>query len=121
MKHLSIGYYTLMDITLTIILVPSQVDETLLMSFSDLTWLVVAYWHQYIIGSRNGLLPDSTKPLPEPMLRSNNTQLRAISQEILKISLDKSLKIINHRLKLHLPEAKGLTIGHQDGTSKDVL
>ena len=41
------------------------------------------------IGSGNGLVPDGTKPLPEPMLtnqssvRSDDIHLREISQEIL--------------------------------------
>ena len=34
------------------------------------------------IGSRNGLLPDSTKPLPEPM--SCDIQWRVISEEMLE-------------------------------------
>ena len=52
------------------------------------------------IGSGDGLLPDGTKPLPEPMfaLSSENTSdihLRAISQEMHQPSITKiSLKII---------------------------
>ena len=33
------------------------------------SWLIVASWSNlFNIGSGNGLVPDSTKPLPEPML-----------------------------------------------------
>ena len=52
---------------------------------------------------------DDTKPLPEPMLRLCGIHLWAIWQEILKIPiLDKSLKITNFRLQLHLTEANEL-------------
>ena len=49
------------------------------------------------IGSGNGLLPDGTMPLPEPMLTSSEgfcgILLRAVSQELLKVSIqDMSLK-----------------------------
>ena len=51
------------------------------------------------IGSGNGLLPDGTKPLPEPMLTDDQwglkcgIHLRPILQEVLKIStLKMSLK-----------------------------
>ena len=43
----------------------------------NITWLIVAKWHHMAtetwvnIGSGNGLLPDGTKPLPEPMLTDN--------------------------------------------------
>ena len=54
----------------------------------------------YGSGSGEGLMPDDTKPLPEPMItnhkytRSCGIQMRAISQEILKIFiLNMSLKI----------------------------
>ena len=51
------------------------------------------------IGSGNGLLPDGTKPLPEPVLTNHSWGLvaihqRAILQEMRKISiLDMSLEI----------------------------
>ena len=49
------------------------------------------------IGSGDGLLPDGTKPLPEPMLSSIEVLWhtpKAISQEMLKVSiLDMSLEI----------------------------
>ena len=41
-------------------------------------------------GSGNGLLPDSTKPLPEPMLtdhQSSDIHIRAISQEMPQLSI----------------------------------
>ena len=46
------------------------------------------------IGSGNGLLPDGTKPLPEPMLRSLGIHLRALSLDDVKIPVNKTrLKI----------------------------
>ena len=51
------------------------------------------------IGSGNGLLPDGTKPLPEPMLTYHQRGSVAffweqVSQELLKVSIqDMSLKI----------------------------
>ena len=52
------------------------------------------------IGSGNGLLPDGTKPLPEPMLTylqispMTDIHLRALSQEDLKMPINKTrLKI----------------------------
>ena len=55
------------------------------------------------IGSGNGLLPDGTKPLPEPMLtdhQSNDHHIMAISQEMPQSSIIKiCLKIT--RLKFH--------------------
>ena len=56
------------------------------------------------IGSGNGLLPDGTKPLPEPMFRSFSVHVRTISQEILPPSITKiclkinSLKFISNPL-----------------------
>ena len=44
------------------------------------------------IGSGNDLLPDGTKPLPEPMLsksKSRDIHIRAISQEMLQPSITK--------------------------------
>ena len=48
------------------------------------------------IGSANGLLPDGTKPLPEPMLtddwssvRSSDIHTRAISEEVTQPSITK--------------------------------
>ena len=39
---------------------------------SDLVfWLTLWLNFENLIGSSNGLLPDSTKPLPEPMLTSH--------------------------------------------------
>ena len=59
------------------------------------------------IGSGNGLVPDGTKPLPEPML--TNHQM-TISHEMLKIAiLDLSLKIINLNIRVHLPGINELT------------
>ena len=41
------------------------------------------------IGSGNGLVPDGTKPLPEPMLTNHQWGIHmiVISQEMLKISI----------------------------------
>ena len=55
------------------------------------------------IGAGNGLLPDGTKPLPEPMLTNAQwgccgIHLIAMSQEILKIfTVEMSLKFTNLR------------------------
>ena len=56
------------------------------------------------ISSGNDLLPDGTKPLPEPLpVNSSDIHLRTILQKMLNISiLDMSMKIINLRLQLHL-------------------
>ena len=68
------------------------------------------------IGSGNGLLPDVTKPLPEPVLTYQQWgivafHLRAISRKILKKSiLDMGFEIIDLRLQLHLPEANELCL-----------
>ena len=60
------------------------------------------------------MLPDSTKPLPEPILtyqvRPGGIHLRAISQEMLKVYIfDMNLEITNLSLHLHLPGANELT------------
>ena len=58
------------------------------------------------IGSGNGLLPDGTKPLPEPMLtlRSCGIHPKSITQGMLKtFILGMSFKIINLSSQLHLP------------------
>ena len=61
------------------------------------------------IGSGNGLLPDGTKPLPEPMLtlrwlKSCGIHPKSITQEMLKtFILGMSFKIINLSSQLHLP------------------
>ena len=64
------------------------------------------------IGSGNGLMPDGTKPLPEPMLTNDQwdvvtfTHLIAISHKILKIFIvEISLKFTNLRLELNPPGA----------------
>ena len=41
------------------------------------------------IGSGHGLLPDGTKPLPEPMLTYHHWDSLTISLEVLKISICK--------------------------------
>ena len=62
-------------------------------------------------GSGNGLLPDGTKPLLEPMLYYHEWGLKAytrgaISQEMLKISiLDMSLEITYLSFQSNLPGA----------------
>ena len=49
-------------------------DSEVSMFLKCLIWLIVAYWRHMVteiwvnIGSGNGLLPDGTKPLPEPIL-----------------------------------------------------
>ena len=58
------------------------------------------------ISSGNGLLPDGTKPLPEPMLtssvRSSDIHLRASSQEITQPSITEIIwKIKYMYLKFH--------------------
>ena len=64
------------------------------------------------IGSGNGLLPDSTKPLPEPMLpcvMSSDIHLRLILQEIPQPSITKiSSKIACQIFQSNLPGAKEL-------------
>ena len=66
------------------------------------------------IGSGNGLLPDGTKPLPEPMLtyhhlRSSGIHLRAILQEIPQPSVtEMSLKITYLKFCSNLPGANEL-------------
>ena len=68
------------------------------------------------IDSGNGLLPDGTKPLPEPMSTYHQwgsvarTRLRPISQEMLKISIRKmNSKNTLMTLFSHLSWAKGLS------------
>ena len=68
------------------------------------------------IGSDNGLLPDGTKPLPEPMLTDHqwspsDTHIRAISQEMLQPSITKiCLKITNLNINSDFPGANKLKI-----------
>ena len=63
------------------------------------------------IGSGNGLLPDGTKPLPEPMLtdasvKASDIHIRAISQEMLQPSITKiCVKITNLKFRPNLPGA----------------
>ena len=66
-----------------------------------------AIWRQIWanIGSSNGLLPDGTKPLPEPMLtyqyvKLSDIYLRASSQEITQPSITESIWKIKY-LKFH--------------------
>ena len=64
------------------------------------------------IGSCNGLLPDSTKPLPEQLLTYHLYLPEDNSHETFSIFiLDTitSLKITNLRSQLHLPGANELT------------
>ena len=67
------------------------------------------------IGSGNGLLPDSTKPLPEPMLtdhhlKSSDIHIRAISQEMPQPSITKiHLKITYLEFHSNFPRANELT------------
>ena len=65
-------------------------------------------------GPGNGLLPESFKLLPEPMLINDEVRYcaihpREISQEMLLISiLDMNLKMINFIIQLHNPGANEL-------------
>ena len=62
-------------------------------------------------GSGNGLLPDSTKTLPEPMLTDHigAIHIRAISQEIPQLSIIKiRLKITYFKFHLNFPGANEL-------------
>ena len=68
------------------------------------------------IGSGNGLLPDSTKPLPGPMLtdhpsvRSRDIHIRAISQQMPQPSITKiCLKITYLKFHSNFPGANELT------------
>ena len=66
--------------------------------------------------SGNGLLPDGTKPIPEPMLTNHQWILLAISREILKTSLlDIILKMTNLRKIPKLPGAIELMITNAEG------
>ena len=71
---------------------------------SDAIWRYSALDILVNTGSGNGLLPDGTKPLPEPMLiyhvRSRDIRLRAISQLIPKLSTTEITLKITH-LKFH--------------------
>ena len=81
---------------------------------------MVAQWHHMMteiwvnIGSGNGLLPDGTKPLPEPMLdlssvRCHGIHLRALSLDDVKIPINKT-RLKTAVLKWHpgLPGANEL-------------
>ena len=69
---------------------------------------------QINIGSDNGFLPNSTKPLPEPMVTYHqwrSVDLRPISKEELKFSIPKmTLKNILVNLLPHLSGANQLTV-----------
>ena len=57
--------------TLKLISYPNKRKYTLGLLHFNSSWPSDAIWRQEIwvnIGSGNGLLPDGTKPLPEPML-----------------------------------------------------
>ena len=67
------------------------------------------------IGSGNGLLPDGTKPLPEPVdwssVKSSDIHIRAISQEIPQPAITKiRLKITNLKFHSNFPGANELTL-----------
>ena len=62
-----------------------------------------------IIGLGNGLQPDVTKALPDPILSNHHRGLVGNVAETLMIYvLDMSLTIANSRVKPHLPGASGL-------------
>ena len=82
--------------------------------------LVIKIWVN--ISSGNGLLPDGTKRLPEPVLTYINVVLwilpRAISQDMLNISvLDINLNISHLRLQPHLTGANKLVPSFCDSYS----
>ena len=67
------------------------------------------------IGSGNGLVPDGTKPLPEPMLtdhqKSTDIHIRVISQKMSQPSIIKiCLKITCLKLHSNFPGANELNI-----------
>ena len=67
-------------------------------------------------GSGNGLLPDGTKPLPEPMLTNhqrspNDIHIRAISQEMPQTSITKiHLKFTYLNIYSNFPGANELSL-----------
>ena len=69
------------------------------------------------IGSGNGLFPDGTKPLPEPMLTdhyrsSSDIHIRAISQEMPQPSITEiCLKITYLKFYSNFPGANELIYG----------
>ena len=71
---------------------------------------------QVNIGSGNGLLPDGTKPLPEPMLtdhhlKSSDIHSRAISQDMPQPAITKiRLKITYLKFHSNFPGANELMI-----------
>ena len=61
------------------------------------------------IGSDNGLLPNDTKPLPEPMLNPDlGIHYTAISQKMLVCWQRLSFEIRSLKISMHLPEANKL-------------
>ena len=85
---------------------------------------IVAWWcdmvtlTQFNIGSGNGLLPDGTKPLPEPMLTFISEVLWHSPESNFTVSIQAiilymmSLKIILFKLLPHLPGANELKMVH---------
>ena len=76
-------------------------------------WRNMATWNWVNIGSGNGLLPDGTKPLPEPvdlsLVRSIDINLMAISPKIPSRSITKiTLKTIYPQFYLNFPGANEL-------------
>ena len=74
---------------------------------------MMAKWHHMVtynwvnIGSGNGLLPDGTKPLPEPMLIcicevQSQGLLRVISQDTHTSSINSPNKFENYLSKISL-------------------
>ena len=72
-------------------------------------------WNLVNIGSDNGLLPDGTKPLPEPMLTNHKWGLVAFTWGQFHGKCSRYLsfvwlwKMINLRLQLHLPGTNELS------------
>ena len=64
-------------------------------------------------GSGNGLLPDGTKPLPEPLLTYHQVfcgiHMREFSPEMFNLIHNMCLEITFSKLLPHLPEANELT------------
>ena len=76
-------------------------------------WRNMATWNWVNIGSGNGLLPDGTKPLPEPvdlsLVRNIDINLRAISPKVHSRSNSEiALKTIYPQFYLNFPGADGL-------------
>ena len=69
-------------------------------------WRHLAAWIAFNIGSGNGLVPDGTKPLPEPMLTYDQEGIHrmALAEEHLKMQISKTrMKIVLAKSLPHFP------------------